>query len=150
MISFHLRPSDRGCSSCTEHYRRPQDTSLISQERTELKSNSTLAFHQKHCTIHKILCNRSLRISTQDGLSEFFPGLHARLGSLTEFWSFWFLISSALQRSTSAFVHSQTTSSLNSSFCCEFSDFMRGNKIPRMHFMQLSLKNTLLYLPLEQ
>lgn len=48
------------------------------------QSNSTLAFHQKHCAIHKILCNGPLRNTTQDGLSEFFPGLHARLGSLTD------------------------------------------------------------------
>lgn len=115
---------------------------------------ATLALHQKHCAIHEILRKRSLW-NIPRGMDEvrFFPGLHARLGSLTEFWSFRFLISSALQRSTSAFhwVHSQTASSLNSqSLCCEYSDFMRGNKIPRMHFfMQLSLKNTLLYLPLE-
>lgn len=61
-------------------YRTPQeagqDTSLISQERTEARVILPWRFFRKHCAIHKktVHANCSLRNTIQDGLglSEFF------------------------------------------------------------------------------
>lgn len=106
-----------------------QDTSLISQEEI-----LPWRFFRKHCAIHKIPSNCSLRNTIQDGLSEFFlVCMHVWEVSQSSGVLFIFMVSHffCLTEVYLCFPLSTQPNRLISesqSFCCEFSDFMRGLK----------------------